>query len=172
MRSLWKYLEGLKGRAVVMVLVAAGNAACQTGGWLLVRDAIDNGIRAGYTRHLTIVVVVYLCVAAVGWVLVNRREVLANAAEHGAVLFRGFPLATAEDFDAFVAAFGLPNFPYYESLSNAVRVNKTPRSRTACSSRGPSCSLWAGRSRPSLRLACRCQSFLWSGAGPGCPACA
>ena len=58
MRSLWKYLEGSKGRAVVMVLVAAGNAACQTGGWLLVRDAIDHGIRARNTHHLTIIVVI------------------------------------------------------------------------------------------------------------------
>ena len=89
------------------------------------------------THNATVFPLAYHCdecpdlVAAVGWVLVNRREVLANATEHGAVLFRGFPLATAEDFDAFVAAFGLPNFPYYESLSNAVRVNKTPRVFTA-----------------------------------------
>jgi hypothetical protein len=40
---------------------------------------------------------------------------------------RGLPLRTAEDFDAFVAACGLPNFPYSESLSNAVRINRTPR---------------------------------------------
>jgi hypothetical protein len=71
------------------------------------------------------------CDDAVGWVLVNRRYLVGQAATHGAVLFRGFPLATAEDFDAFVAAFGLPNFPYYESLSNAVRVNRTPRVFTA-----------------------------------------
>jgi ABC-type multidrug transport system fused ATPase/permease subunit len=69
MRALWKYLEGSRLRAAAMVLVATGNAACQTGGWLLVRDAIDNGIRAGNTRHLTIVVAIYLAVAAVGWVL-------------------------------------------------------------------------------------------------------
>lgn len=69
--------------------------------------------------------------AAVGWVTVNRRHLVEQAATHGAVLFRGFPLATAEDFDDFVAAFGLPNFPYYESLSNAVRVNRTPRVFTA-----------------------------------------
>jgi alpha-ketoglutarate-dependent taurine dioxygenase len=68
---------------------------------------------------------------AVGWVTANRRHLIDQAATHGAVLFRGFPLATAEDFDAFVAAFDLPNFPYYESLSNAVRVNKTPRVFTA-----------------------------------------
>ncbi len=65
------------------------------------------------------------------WVAARREELLAEAARHGAVLFRGFPLRTAEDFDAFVAALNLPNFPYDESLSNAVRVNKTPRVFTA-----------------------------------------
>jgi hypothetical protein len=65
--------------------------------------------------------------AAVHWVLSRRDALLALANEHGAVLFRGFPLSTPEDLDAFIAAFGLPNFPYYESLSNAVRVNWTER---------------------------------------------
>jgi hypothetical protein len=69
--------------------------------------------------------------AATAWVGDRRGELLAKAARHGAVLFRGFPTATAEDFDAFIAAFALPNFPYYESLSNAVRVNRTPRVFTA-----------------------------------------
>ena len=50
---------------------------------------------------------------------------------HGAILFRGFPLVSAEDFDRFVTAFELPNFPYDESLSNAVRMNRTPRVFTA-----------------------------------------
>ncbi|HKB02610.1 MAG TPA: TauD/TfdA family dioxygenase [Gemmataceae bacterium] len=61
----------------------------------------------------------------------HAGELIDRAARHGAVLFRGFPVATADDFDAFVAAFGLPNFPYYQSLSNAVRVNRTPRVFTA-----------------------------------------
>jgi len=69
--------------------------------------------------------------AACDWVRNNRDELLAQSALAGAILFRGFPLTTAEDFDAFVAAFNLPNFTYYESLSNAVRVNKTPRVFTA-----------------------------------------
>jgi hypothetical protein len=47
--------------------------------------------------------------------------------EHGAILFRGFPLKSPEDFDQFVTAFDLPNFPYKKSLSNAVRVNWTER---------------------------------------------
>jgi alpha-ketoglutarate-dependent taurine dioxygenase len=65
--------------------------------------------------------------AATGWVAANREELLERAAEHGAILFRGLPLNSPEDCDAFVAAFGLTNFPYIESLSNAVRVNYTER---------------------------------------------
>jgi len=68
-RRLLRYLEGRWLRAFLMVLVATGNAACQTGGWLLVRSAIDKGIRAGNTHYLTVIVVIYLCVAAVGWIL-------------------------------------------------------------------------------------------------------
>ena len=51
------------------MLVATGNAAAQTGGWLLVRDAIDNGIRARRRAPPDVVVVIYLGVAALGWVL-------------------------------------------------------------------------------------------------------
>jgi len=69
MRRLLRYLEGRKLRAFLMVLVATGNAACQTGGWLLVRSAIDKGIRAGNTHYLTVIVAIYLGVAAAGWVL-------------------------------------------------------------------------------------------------------
>jgi ATP-binding cassette subfamily B protein len=68
-RRLWRYLEGRHLWAATLVLVASGNAACQTGGWLLVRNAIDKGIRAHNTHHLTIVVAIYLCVAAAGWLL-------------------------------------------------------------------------------------------------------
>jgi hypothetical protein len=67
------------------------------------------------------------CADAEAWVADHRQELLQLASIHGAVLFRDFPLATAEDFDAFVAALGLPNFPYKKSLSNAVRVNRTER---------------------------------------------
>jgi ABC-type multidrug transport system fused ATPase/permease subunit len=68
-RGLWRYLEGRKLRALLMVLVATGNAAAQTGGWLLVRAAIDHGIADKDERYLTIIVAIYLCVAAGGWVL-------------------------------------------------------------------------------------------------------
>jgi ATP-binding cassette subfamily B protein len=62
-------MEGRKRFAALMVLIGAGNAAAQTGGWLLVRNAIDKGITAHDERHLTVIVVIYLCVAAGGWVL-------------------------------------------------------------------------------------------------------
>jgi ATP-binding cassette subfamily B protein len=67
-KRLWRYLEGHRLLAFLLVLVATGNAVCQTGGWLLVRDAIDNGIRAGNEHHLTVIVSIYLGVAAVGWI--------------------------------------------------------------------------------------------------------
>jgi alpha-ketoglutarate-dependent taurine dioxygenase len=65
------------------------------------------------------------------WIEAGSADLCARAARHGAVLFRGFPVRTAEDFDRFVAAFGLENFAYEDSLSNAVRVNRTPRVFTA-----------------------------------------
>lgn len=68
---------------------------------------------------------------ACAWVAANKAELVAEASRSGTVFFRGFPLRTAEDFDRFVAAFDLPNFAYEDSLSNAVRINKTPRVFTA-----------------------------------------
>ncbi len=65
------------------------------------------------------------------WIGEHAGELKDQASRHGAILFRGFPVQTAEDFDRFVAAFGLENFAYEDSLSNAVRVNKTPRVFTA-----------------------------------------
>lgn len=65
------------------------------------------------------------------WVKSTANTLTENATRRGAILFRGFPLTTAEDFDGFVAAFGFRNFPYEESLSNAVRINRTDRVFTA-----------------------------------------
>jgi hypothetical protein len=64
---------------------------------------------------------------ATDWVRGHRSALLDQVAQHGAIMFRGFPMTSAQDFDTFVAAFELTNFPYYESLSNAVRVNWTER---------------------------------------------
>ena len=69
MRRLARYLEGRRLQAALMLVVATGNAVAQTGGWLLVRDAIDKGIRAGDEHYLTVIVAVYLCVAVAGWLL-------------------------------------------------------------------------------------------------------
>ena len=65
--------------------------------------------------------------AASDWAARNAGTLCHAAADHGVVLIRGLPLRTAEDFDAFVVALGLKNFPYAESLSNAVRINRTAR---------------------------------------------
>jgi ATP-binding cassette subfamily B protein len=69
MKRLWRYLKGRRLLAALLILVGSGNAAAQTGGWLIVRDAIDKGIRAGNEHHLTVMVAIYLCVAAAGWLL-------------------------------------------------------------------------------------------------------
>jgi len=69
--------------------------------------------------------------AACQWLGEERQGLLRTLAQEGAVLLRGFPLRTAEDFDAFSGAFGFTPFTYEESLSNAVRINKTPRVFTA-----------------------------------------
>ena len=55
----------------------------------------------------------------------NQAELEAQLAISGALLFRGFPLNSAETFDIFSAGFGYANFTYKESLSNAVRINFT-----------------------------------------------
>ncbi len=61
------------------------------------------------------------------WIHEARQGLLEESVQYGAVLLRGFPVRDAHDFDRVVVAFGLENFPYYESLSNAVRINYTPR---------------------------------------------
>lgn len=63
----------------------------------------------------------------VDWLARNEADLNRRALEHGAILFRGFPVQSPQDFDRFIAAFGWENFPYEQSLSNAVRVNYTPR---------------------------------------------
>lgn len=65
------------------------------------------------------------------WLEENKAELESVLSESGAILFRGFPVNSAETFDAFSAAFGYANFTYQESLSNAVRINYTERVFTA-----------------------------------------
>jgi alpha-ketoglutarate-dependent taurine dioxygenase len=61
----------------------------------------------------------------------NREYLLDLLGIHGAVLLRNFPISSDTDFDAVVKAFELANFTYAESLSNAVRKNRTERVFTA-----------------------------------------
>ena len=61
----------------------------------------------------------------------QREALMAQLAIHGAIVFRGCGITDDQRFDCFVTAFGLENFPYAESLSNAVRRNRTPRVFTA-----------------------------------------
>jgi ABC-type multidrug transport system fused ATPase/permease subunit len=63
------YLRGRWWAVAVLVVVATGQAAAQTGGWLLVRAAIDNGISKGDKSYLTVIVAIYVVVGGAGWVL-------------------------------------------------------------------------------------------------------
>lgn len=47
----------------------------------------------------------------------NFDEIEAQLKSSGAVLFRGFPVDSAESFDRFSSAFGYPNFTYKEPLA-------------------------------------------------------
>jgi len=61
------------------------------------------------------------------WVKEHRNQLESQLVEYGAILFRGFPLVTPEDFDSFIQGFDYENFQYEDSLSNAVRVVRTDR---------------------------------------------
>lgn len=65
------------------------------------------------------------------WIKQHKTELEAELSNSGAILFRGFPVDSAESFDAFSATFEYPSFTYKESLSNAVRINFTERVFTA-----------------------------------------
>jgi ATP-binding cassette subfamily B protein len=66
---LTRYLEGQRWLVTGLVLAAIGEAAAQTGGWLLVREAINRGVAEGDETFLAAIVGVYLVVQAAGWVL-------------------------------------------------------------------------------------------------------
>ena len=69
--------------------------------------------------------------ASAAWASAHRSSVQTALAQSGAVVFRDFGLANDADFDRFIQAFDWPNFTYAESLSNAVRRNRTERVFTA-----------------------------------------
>jgi ATP-binding cassette subfamily B protein len=63
------YVRDQRGRIAVLALAAAFTSAVQVGGWLLVRDAIDHGIRAHDTSRLDIDVAIYVGVNAAAWLV-------------------------------------------------------------------------------------------------------
>lgn len=65
------------------------------------------------------------------WVDANRETLSAQLSAHGAILLRGFGIKSDQDFDQLIQAFAWPNFTYADSLSNAVRHNRTERVFTA-----------------------------------------
>jgi alpha-ketoglutarate-dependent taurine dioxygenase len=69
--------------------------------------------------------------ASLTWLTENRERLLSELATHGALLLRGFRVESDVDFDQLIQRFELPNFTYADSLSNAVRRNRTERVFTA-----------------------------------------
>ena len=65
------------------------------------------------------------------WLKENQMFIELKLEEHGAIIFKDLPVKTAEDFDQFVSTFNYDTFTYEESLSNAVRINKTNKVFTA-----------------------------------------
>ena len=65
------------------------------------------------------------------WVSENKERFISKLEETGAILFSDLPVKDAKEFDQFVSMFNLKAFTYKQSLSNAVRINKTDKVFTA-----------------------------------------
>ena len=59
------------------------------------------------------------------WIESHRKQLEEELATHGAILFRDLGVSDDKEFDRFIRAFDFPSFTYEESLSNAVRHNRT-----------------------------------------------
>ena len=70
------------------------------------------------------------------WAKDNGAEVDKQLIEHGAVLFRGFPLSTAKDFDAFVKCFPYQNFHYEGGAAVRTQVMDLAQANRASRLRG------------------------------------
>jgi ATP-binding cassette subfamily B protein len=64
-------VQGRKRRITVLLLCAAGEAAAQAGGWLLVRYAINHGIVKADETFLGAIVAAYAFVNVAGWMLMG-----------------------------------------------------------------------------------------------------
>lgn len=66
--------------------------------------------------------------AVASWIRANRSQIDSALDKTGVVLFRGFPLRSAEDFNTFVTAFdNFQDLSYDKSMSFAVRKRCTDR---------------------------------------------
>ena len=67
----------------------------------------------------------------IAWVKAESLDILKKSANHGAILFRGFPIYNDSDFEHFIDAFEIDNLAYKDTFSNAIRKNRTHRVFTA-----------------------------------------
>jgi len=67
--ALRRYLAQRPAWIAALCIFAIGEACAQTGSWLLVRVAINNGIVAHDKRTLDVTLAAFVLVSAVGWVL-------------------------------------------------------------------------------------------------------
>jgi len=58
------------------------------------------------------------------WVKNQRATLDAQLLQHGAILFRGFPLKDAKAFDKFITAFGLDPLPYVGGAAPRKQITK------------------------------------------------
>jgi ABC-type multidrug transport system fused ATPase/permease subunit len=66
---LSRYVADQRLNMSVLAFAAAFTSAAQVGGWLIVRDAIDNGIEAGDRTRLELDVAVYIVVGIAAWIV-------------------------------------------------------------------------------------------------------
>ena len=59
------------------------------------------------------------------WVRQHKCQIEAELSASGAIVFKNFGITDDQAFDSFIRAFDWPCFTYEESLSNAVRYNRT-----------------------------------------------
>lgn len=69
----------------------------------------------------------------VSWLKKNKDQIKCLLLEHGAILFRGFPVHSAEKFDSFVKSFDYEAFPYVGGaaprrviIGNVFTANEAP----------------------------------------------
>lgn len=73
--------------------------------------------------------------ALIAWLTENRDGIFDRARDHGAVLLRGFDIATPDDFARVVGALELDNMPY---VGGAAVRNKVSGDRVLTSNESPS----------------------------------